>query len=315
MDMKRFAFAAAITMVLASVSQAAIINSALTPGLNSINDRDVARLIDNVGGNGLADVGDVIESVLIFDNISNAAFGGTPLENAVGDPTYQLTAFIETTVLIKLAIVGPDGIEGTADDLGPNGAGPDNIVGTNDDLFFFRLDMDADVYEDNSALANTILVDFASQSAAAAITAATDGNLILTLETSGTGAVTPGGAAGAADTFDIISAADFSLLTTGNEANYILAASVTANPGLIPFLPDFTESGEAGVPPGTGDFHDFVGVGEEEVAAASVAARGWDTQSDTTIHFTAVPEPVSFVVWGALSGLVGIAIYRRRKQD
>jgi hypothetical protein len=282
MDMKRFAFAAAITMVLASVSQAAILNTAIRAGLNSINDRNVDRLSTDLNGNGLIDVGDVLESVLIFDNISNAQFGATPLETAVGIPTYQLTAHIFNTVSAKV----------------PLGGGV---------FAFTMIPSTINVYEDHAGLSNTILLDFSSQSANAAVTAATDGSLILTLDTSGTGF------AGSPDTWRATGSDNFTLLTTGNEANYVAALSILANPGLIPIGPDATLSGVLGVPAGTGDLHDVVAVGEVEVAAAPIVAQGWAAQSDTTVSFIAVPEPISLVVWSALSGLVGLAVYRRRK--
>jgi len=297
--MKRFVFAAALSVMLAGVSQAAILNTALRVGLNSLNDRDVARLIDRGSGvdpltglptgplNGLVDEGDQIETLLIIDNISNAQFGGTAIETAVGIPTYQLTAYTLNTVAAG----------------GKVPAGPPGV-------FLFTFDPSVvSVYEDHAGLANTIIADFSSQTAAAAIAAGTDADLILTLDVSGTGF------AGAPDVFRVIGSDDFSLLTTGNEANFIAALSIASNPGLIPISPDATISGLLGPVPGTGDLHDVVATGEEEVAAASIVAQGWDLQSDTTISFRVVPEPMSIVVWGALSSLVGLAIYRRRRND
>ena len=276
--------AATVFVGLASqTSLAAIINVAIRPGLNTINDRDVARLSVDVNGNGLIDVGDTIETILIFDNISNSQFGGTPLGVAVGDATYQLTAHTLATITMKIP-TGP--------------------------VFTFETNATTNIYEDSAGIGGTLLVDFSSQSAAAAVLAATDGNLVLTVNSLGTGS------GGTPDIFRIFGSDDFADLTTGNEANFVIANSVVANPMGIPIVPDATLSGAAGVPPGTGALHDVVGVGEEEVASAAVAAQGWAIQSDTTVSFTApgvIPELTSVAVWGVLIGLSGLFGFRRNR--
>jgi hypothetical protein len=270
--------------VIAQSAQAAIINVALTPGLNTLNDRDVARLSLDINGNGLIDEGDQIETILIIDNISNSTFGGTLLGTAVGDATYQLTAHTISTVDVKT-------------DLGGG-------------VFLFETSATTNIYEDSSTIGGVLLADFSSQSADDAVDAATDGDLILTVDTSGSGA------GGEADIFNIVGSDDFADLVTGNEANFVFANSIVANPGLVPIIPDATLSGLAGVPAGTGDLHDVVGVGEEEVASASVAAQGWAIQSDTTISFTVsgvIPELASGVVWGVLTLIGGLFAPRQRR--
>jgi len=284
--MKRVQFLLIASIMLsgwiAGSSQAAIINTAIRAGLNTLNDRDVARLLVDLNGNGLVDFGDTIETLLIIDNISNSQFGGTLLGTAVGDATYQLTAHTLATVTAKIP-TGP--------------------------VFTFETSAITNVYEDNSSLAGTIIADFASQSANAAVIAGTDGNLILSVSTAGFGF------GGAMDIFRILGSDDFSDLVTGNEANFVFANSIVANPGGVPIIPDATLSGLLGAPPGTGDLHDIVGVGEEEVAASSVAAQGWAIQSDTTISFTAfaIPEMASLAVWGVLIGAAGLFSPRQRR--
>jgi hypothetical protein len=276
---------------IASTANAAIINSALTNGLNTINDKNVDRFFTDLNGNSKIDVGDTLEAVLIFDNISNAVFGGTDLNVAVGIASYQLTAHIKNTIFSKTQIGGA----GTPMDP------------TDDTFFFVMVPSIVNVYEDHAGLSGTILSGFAPQTAATTIASATDGVLVLTLSTAGTGL------GGALDTWRAAGSDDFALLTTGNEANYLAAMSVAANPGGIPIVPDATTSGAFGAIPGTGDKHDVVATGEIEVASSAVLTAGWLAQSDTTISFQAVvvPEPTSFAIWAALGGL---AMYYRRKK-
>ena len=237
----------------------AVLNDALTPGLNTLNDTNAERLIDNVGDNGLVDVGDQLETLVIVDNISNAVWGGTDVDVAVGRPDdYQLTAYSLITVIDK--------------------------VETDPGVFLFTFaPAIVQVYEDGSFADNTILVDFSSQSADQAIADATDGNLIFTTNVDGTGRF------GTDDVWRAIGGDDPDSLTTGNEANFVMASSIGSNPGDVPIAPDATPSGLLGLPSGTGDFHDLVAVGEIEVASSAAANQGWDAQSDTTFSFT-VPE-------------------------
>jgi protocatechuate 3,4-dioxygenase beta subunit len=263
-----------------------MLNTALVAGLNTINDKDVERLIDRGSGvdingsptgplNGLIDPGDGLEAVLIFDNISNAVFGAEPLEAAVGVPSYQLTAHILQVVESKV-LISDNGTPGNS----------------TDDTFAFTFSPSVvNVYEDSSSLANTILVDFALQSAAQTILKATDGNLILTLADSGAGAN------GTPDVWRAIGRDDFGQLLSGNQVNFLGALSVTANPGSVPIAPDATKSGLLGAVPGTGDFHDVVAIGEVEFPALSVLNRGWHAQTDTTVSFIVPRAALGDFVW------------------
>lgn len=68
-------FAAALIVTLAvcpTVSHASILEGALTDGVNQLNDVNREILINNVGLPNIIDIGDVFESVLLFDNIDNS---------------------------------------------------------------------------------------------------------------------------------------------------------------------------------------------------------------------------------------------------
>ncbi len=292
--MKNYSLAIVTTLTLAVHTYAgdtripAILNNALTTGINSLNDNNVERVLDPNGSpkinqvTATIDVGDILESVLIIENISNSVFGATPLANAVGVSGYQLTVHARQTVKTKTSVGGG----------------------------FFDFDFSPtifNVYEDSPAIGGTLLVDFSSQSADAAVAAATDGIFILSLDDSGT-------AAGGADDFLRTIGTDvFGALTSGNQANFIGGLSVINNPGGVSITQDATLSGTIGSIAGSGDLHDVVLVGEAEAASIAVLNRGWGAQSDTTIFFNIVPEPTTFVLC-ALALFSRCVAYRHRNR-
>ncbi len=211
----------AIFAIAIATSQlsAAILNDAIRPGINHISDSAVERLIDNVGNNGLLDVGDQLETVVIFETMSNSQFAGTPLGNAVGDPSYQLTGYGVATVATKTAL----------------GNGLFDYTFTSDSFISW--------YEDSADIGGTILADFSSQSAVAAITAATDGNSILEVRPNGRGSTTEGGAENAGSDFWRAGGGDDpSQFLPGNEANFVFGFSVNANPGGVRISANATRS-------------------------------------------------------------------------
>jgi hypothetical protein len=80
--------------------QAAILNAAITDSLNLVNDTDFERLVGSA--DTIIDVGEQLEAVLIFEDISNSVYGGEDLNNIFG-AGYQLTAH----VLLTVASVSP----------------------------------------------------------------------------------------------------------------------------------------------------------------------------------------------------------------
>jgi hypothetical protein len=259
-----------------------ILNTILTPGLNNINDRLVSRHLDK-NDNGIVDVGDQFESVLILDNISNDRFSATLLQDAVtiaaiengDDPdlvaNYQLTAYGLIEVAAKT-------------DLGSG------IFQFDYNPVLFKL------YEDAASLANTKILDFGLEPADVTIAKATDGSLLLINDVNGTGRggidIDGNGVPDPPqpDKWQTLGS-ELPVIPPGGQVNIVGATSVVENPGEVKIAPQAALSLLVPNEPitGTGDYHDIVAFGAAQAATGPAQAQGWDQQGDLTIEFVS-PE-------------------------
>jgi hypothetical protein len=271
---------AAFGSTFLSAASASILSTALRPDLNTLNDVDRERLALGIGdGDTEIEVGDILESVLVFDNLSNSAFGSTDLEDIASlGATYQLTAYSR----LEVASIIPD--DGDADTF------PTFVFkgGFGDDVTMVK------IYEDSVQDVN-----FTTDAAGTAITDATDGTLLLTL-----------GLGELGDFWIAEGPADLSTLGaigSGAAAQFFLGVSVLTNPaGDIDIVPDGLFSAVSGLD------HDVVGFGD--IFKITGPVNDWQAASNTTVSFVITPEPTALLVWMGISACVGFSYTNRRSR-
>jgi len=290
------AFTAAAAM--STGSNAALINSLFTTGVNEVQDTDVESVYRDgvqVRSGGFA-VGDVIVGVLQF-NTANA----TNISQGLGTLNYQLTAYFQ----LRVANIIDNG-DGTStlvfsDTTGTTDALP-NLAGANDLV---------DIYENPTAFTFDQTVPVSG-----GIASATTGNLLATIGLNGTDdfwtAVVP--------TTNGISAV--AALTAASPQIGIgqFGLTVFTNPGGLPISPNSIMGAD-------GNLHDVIGnasaygvsphiCGNTTTPASTTTCpdplAGWLVSSNTTVQFvTRVPEPGTLALLGG--SLAVFAFIRRRK--
>jgi len=282
---KHFVLLAALglaVLAFAVPAQGALLNLAITGGLNTINDKDVERIVGD--GDNEIEVGESLEAILVLDNISNSLYAQEDLDNIFG-PNYSLTAYSKITVL---AIIP----NGGAGDLNP-------VDGLS--TFVFGNGINATtavrVYEDSGV--GTTHPAFGT-SAATGIAATTDGTLILEL-----GMTEPGDYWLASGPTIITS-----LPASGGSAQFFFGLTVQSNPGGLPIEDEGVTSA---LLPFAGFNYDVVGFGDVFKPTTGVNAD-WQASSNTTVQFQVVaPEPGSMLIWAGM-GLIGTCVAARRRR-
>jgi hypothetical protein len=279
---------------------AAVLNSLLVDGLNTIQDTDYERLIKGVNpitgapniGTGL-EVGDFLEAIVRFETINTL---GVLDQIAATGGLYELTAYSR----IQVAAITPTANPFLFDFSFTNGIDANTAV---------------ILYEDDANGGFTTFNGVVDP--ATGIARVTDGTLLATIGIN----VANGDFWEAYDAPTNISvfqnpAADPAL----QGGDFYFGLSLVTNPAGVNIL---TEANGGGVATNAGgnhavsSIHDFVGNGSLKVPETAINA-GWDAQTDTTFNFVAtsvVPEPASMLVWAGigLAGAVGGVIRRRRK--
>jgi hypothetical protein len=258
-----------------------VITSALTPGPNILNDRNVDIYTPGPGGGALFAPGDTFSTVLLFDNITNSVFNQEDLEDATGVSPYQLAGVATLTIV-------PGGVIPTL-----TGA-PGNV-----DL---ALSGTVDIYElPPGALNFTTEPSFAS-----AFSTASGGTHILTLTT---------------DFYQQLDAPPSALGLPTDLGDALEADSgftVTFNPMAIPIIPDatpisYTPFGSV-VPTMTS--HDVTAI-VQLIANSTATAAKYPLLTNTSIEFRvrAIPEMSAFAAFGmfATAGALGLVVAKKRR--
>jgi hypothetical protein len=147
-------------MVLVAVAmtsprcEGSILAGDITPGTNTLNDRDRERLVGDA--DTMIEVGEILEAILIVDNLDNASFAQEDLDDIHG-PNYQLTAHVR----LMVDSVSPPNMNGISTFSFSGGFGDGSLV---------------KVYEETSGQDTSF-----GDPAATTIAEATDSPLILTL--------------------------------------------------------------------------------------------------------------------------------------
>jgi len=261
--------------VTSFATQAAVINSLFSSGVNQIEDTDLERIVDASGAvktSGNWAVGDTVQTILRF-NTANV----TTISDVYGAP-YQLNAYAELQVA---AVSAPDvnGVVNIA-------FAPTGNLGAN---VFVNL------YERTSAAQPGFsqVLDPAT-----AISNVTSETLIASL---GIGQLNDFW--GTTSLQDIGAAAG---LAQGDpqQAAGIFGLSVLNNPGNLPILPLMILGAD-------GNLHDVVG-NASAYQLAPGANSGWLVSSNTSAGFT-VPEPAPIALLGLGLAVMGLSMRRKKR--
>lgn len=287
---KLLAIAAFMAMAAAPyATHAALINTAIVPGINEIEDTDAERIIRNGGivTSGAVQVGDVFQTALRWNTVN-----GTQIFAIPGlAPPYQLTAYAE----LRVASITPTACAPGTPAGQPCGTitfGPTGALGAG---------VLAAIYENPAGT----LTSF-GQNPATTIAKAQSGSLVFS--------------AGLVDPQDFwiapgspLNIGFVSTLPPGSPQAPVgvFGLSVVANPGGVPITPDALLS------PVSGAFHDIVGNASAFQRGPGVNG-GWAFATNTTIDFlsSAVPEPGSLALVGLTLTVAGFRARRhgQRKQ-
>jgi hypothetical protein len=281
----------AVLCVLSSAqmsSAAVVINDRIVPGVpNAIEDTDFERLLNPDGtydATHTIGVGDILESILVFNTIN-----GENLLSAFGLP-YQLSVHARVKVV---AFADPD-----ADGFYNMTFAP-----------AFSATEAVRLYENTATTggAGGTRVNFNTQTVAQSIAAGTSGTLVATF--------------GFAEAGDFWSAINVPLTVTGPfplTNSYFFGLSMLTNPGGINIdtspgiiAANPLDPATAAISPSVA-FVDIRANGNLITRPVGVTA-GWDAQTNTDVQFIGAPEPATFVIWGALIGLVSSLTYYRKR--
>jgi hypothetical protein len=250
-----------------------------------IEDRDVERLIKGAGnvGGATLEVGDILEAVIRFDNISGSNIGLSDLDDFVGNSEYELLGYSR----IRVASI-------TA-----NGDAKGSVAITFDSGFadgqtmvqLFESTAAGNVY--NEAIAPAALIAAVTSQSLIASAGLVDADdfwvapfAAPSVDATTLAAFNPG--------FGF--ALGLSVITADLDLKIANEALVTVNPltGAVVTV-------------------DIVGSGNVKSRAPGVNT-GWDASSDAVFQYHTVPEPASLAVWGMLATAgLGLSIARRRK--
>lgn len=300
---------AATALVASSATQAAAINAYLAPGINTFEDSDAERVLRRNGAGGFNVItsgnfqrGDIIQSVLRFETISNSTYPDTSTGDLPGFPPRRLSAFSELLVAdIQGAFAGPGGV------LFPNGAA---CAGADPACFLIfapagnllPAGVMASLFEGPLATPT-----FFSQTPSAAITDVTTDTPLVSVGLNGIDDFWVASIPNVANPITTIAAATAG---SGQAANGQFGLSVIANPAGIPVQTNGMKSGY------TATFHDLVG--DSSIYARKQGVNnGWLVSSNTNVSFNVVPEPGSLALMGGLILAGGFAtkVARRRQKS
>lgn len=289
---KALAVAFAGLAAIPAVSQAALINSLLIPGVvNEIQDTDAERILDATGAvvtSGNFAVGQIVQSILRFDTANSETIADTLVS------PYKLTAVSELKVAAIQGVVNVLGVDV------PNGAAC-TAADARCTLIFSgaNLNLGANVL--------AALYEGPSFSQTVAPSTAVAGVLSNTLvATVGLGKATDFWFATISNVnpvnqIGVIASAG---PQAGQAGQFIFGLSVLSNPGGLWYEPQQMT--------GTfGNQHDVIGNGSAYARSPTVNS-GWLLSSNTLIQFV-VPEPGSLALVGALVVAAGVASTRRKQ--
>lgn len=270
-----YSLIALVVLSVASQTSASILGGLVTGGLNTINDTNGDRYIPVAGGGAIFKMGDKFESVLVFDNITNANFFNTGLNDASFNPNYRLQAFASATI----SKVPTPGLPGTVN---------------------LSFDARIDVYE-TTLLANH--VNFLADTFLAAMGKVTSSTPLISFASDFLQQPNaPLGVAGVPSFPGLI----------GDGGFHIIAGTNVANLGI---QPNGTSTSYVDVSDGLfkTTFHDLVArIQLFKNTGGNRGPAGFPLLSDTTVQFTIVPEPVSVLCWVGVFGGLAVAVAVRR---
>lgn len=195
-----------VLSLVPSLAQASILEGVLTNGDNQLNDVNREILHNNAGLPNIIDVGDVLEAVLLFDNITNSN-GNNLLSSYPG-----LQGLTAHSVIVVTGKVFINPVIGYAFTFAGGFADGDAVK----------------VYE--SAVLNTPS-DFDTGGVAGNIADATNGTPLFSLDLSGAG-----------DFWSALGTDDLTLLTTANPVTFRFGLTISSNPANVPIVPDSQQS-------------------------------------------------------------------------
>lgn len=250
------------TLARPTVCSASILEGALTNGENQLNDVNRERIINLVGADpNVLDVGDILESVLLFDNINNGN-GTNLLSTFPGLP--GLTAYSRIEVVTKVPI-GPLGFLYTFTGAFANGDAVQIFEGADlDDVSDF----------DSGGVAGNIA------DATSPVTP------LFTLDLDGVD-----------DFWNAIGGDNISLLTAATPVNYNFGLSVNLNAGMVPIVADGMFIPGA---PGSFHDVIGTGKVIPIAAGAPTNGWQAASDTTVTFVAAVVPEPGTLLVWAGL---------------